>query len=521
MTNYDELIVGCGASGATLANLLRQYGYKVAIFDRDKEIYVAPRAMQIDADSCRIFQQLGIIDRLMGDDARPANEHVFVDKNRKIVMRLEMSSMKPTIGYAAPGLRFHQPALERLLREDFAKTDCGPCVDTYLGYEVSDVDGEGDKATLTAKNIDTGESHYFSARFLVGADGGASQCRKYVTPHRIDMNYSRRWIVMDVVVHDQELWDSLIDRSEFMCRPDAAVVFVKGCNNHVRFDFEVTEEVAQSFNEDDARALISNYFDTSSIEFQRIAPYHFYAGMPDKWRRGKVLLAGDAAHLTSPFSGQGLNMGLQDAANLAFKFDMVLRGLGSESFIDSYQGERWAHCESNINGATARGLMVSANSFFSKLKRSFSFFMGRSFPGLAVSMNVKMSNIGRYRGGLVSDHELAGRPLIQPHVIGLNGSKKTLETLLDDIAGDGFLLLTRDAHGYAAPEAAWFEKQLGGKILILGRDIDDVTGDIGGFFDTNKIDAVMVRPDRYIFDAGQNAAALTDNLKTALGAYSQ
>jgi len=112
-------------------------------------------------------------------------------------------------------------------------------------------------------------------------------------------------------------------------------------HNHVRFDFEVTKEVAESFDEGDARNLISEYMDASSIEFQRMAPYHFYAGMPASWRKHKVLLAGDAAHLTSPFSGQGLNMGIRDAANLGFKLDMVLSGLVSDEFLDTYEAERW------------------------------------------------------------------------------------------------------------------------------------------------------------------------------------
>lgn len=510
---YDVLISGCGPVGATLANLLRQQGYAVAIFDRDKDVFIAPRAMQIDAESCRIFQQLGIQSRLEGRDARPAYKHVFVDKNRKTLMALDTHSIREIYGHAAAGMRFHQPALEHLLRADFDNTEAGSKVDTYLGYEVLAVDGAGSAATLTAKNIETEEVTEFSGRYLVGADGGNSLCRKYITDTRIDMNYARRWIVMDVLVHDDALWNSLIDRSEFMCRPDAAVVFVKGCNNHVRFDFEVTDEVAETFTKDDAIALISDYFDTSSIEFQRIAPYYFYAGMPDKWRKGRVFIAGDAAHLTSPFSGQGLNMGIRDAANLAFKFDLVFRGLAGDECLNSYQDERWPHCERTINGATARGLMISANDLRGRLKRALSFFIGRVSPGLALAMTVKMSDFTVYENGLIGAHKLSGDRFIQPWVT----AQDDVPMLLDDVAGDGFLLLTNGSD--ASQKEAWFDKKLGGKRLHIGTDIEDSKGYLTAYFDKHDISAILVRPDRYIFDAGDDAAALTAGLKDALAAY--
>ena len=513
MRKFDVLIVGCGPVGATLANLLRMKGFQVAIFDRDKQIFEAPRAMQIDAESCRTFQQLGIQARLEGDDGRPAIHHVFVNEKRKILMALDFSDIAGNNGHPAAGLRFHQPALERLLREDFEKTDKGPKVESFLGYEVLEVDGEGDAATLKAKNIDTGEIEEFSGAYMVGADGGGSMCRKYITQHRIDMNYSRQWIVMDVLVHDDALWNSLKDQSEFMCRPDGAVVFVKGCNNHVRFDFEVTAEEAARFSKDDALALIANYFDTSSITFQRMTPYHFYAGMPDKWRKGRVLIAGDAAHLTSPFSGQGLNMGLRDAANLAFKFDFVLRGLASEGFLDSYQDERWPECERTIRGATARGLMISASDFIGRLKRNLSFFIGRINPGLAVAMTAKMSDMSVYSQGLVGAHKLSGDRFIQPSVTPTGGAP----SLLDDVAGDGFLLLLNETA--PAPSDSWFEDVLDGKTFRLGAEIHDEDGALAAYFEKHDISAIMVRPDRYIFDCADDGAALTDGLKSALSAY--
>ncbi len=510
MEHYDVLIAGCGPVGATLANFLRIKGYKTAVFDRDKEVFHAPRAMAIDAESCRIFQELGVQQRLVGKDAAPADWHVFVDKNRKTLMELKMRDYPETIGHPAPGMRFHQPALERLLREDFRK---GVGVDAFLGFEVTEVTGDGEVARLKARDADTGEVKEFTSQYIVGADGGASLCRKHIGGERIDFNYSRRWIVIDVHVHDDALWQSLKERSEFMCRPDSAVVFVKGRNNHVRFDFEVTDDVAKTFAEDDARQLIGNYFDTKSVEFLRIAPYHFYAGMPDSWRRGRVLIAGDAAHLTSPFSGQGLNMGIRDAANLAFKLDLVFRGLVSDKFLDSYQQERWDHCAGLIKGATARGLMISRKTFAGKLKRNLSFFIGQNFPKLAVAMTAKMSNQHAYADGLIGDHALAGTQIIQPFV----EIPEDRRILLDDAVGAGFTLI--QSTPIPSPDTSWFKEELGGAVFTISEDFRDLDGKLASYFETHDVSQILVRPDRYIFDASDGTSDLLAKLKTALSKY--
>lgn len=508
--HYDLLIVGCGPSGATLANLMRERGYSVAIFDRDKEIFLAPRAMMLDNESCRIFQEMGIQQKLEIKDARPHAWHRFVGANRELLMELKIDWDAAGFGYRGMGTMFHQPALERMLREDFEK---GAGVDSYLGYEVIEVDGSGEMASLKARKIDTDEVTQFKGKYIVGADGGASFCRKYIGAKRVDLNYSRRWIVMDVLVHDDELWNSFAPRSEFRCRPDAAVVFVKGFHGHVRFDFEVTDEVAESFTEEDACELISEYFDPSSIEFQRRTPYHFYAGMPDTWRKGRVFIAGDAAHQTSPFSGQGLNMGLRDAANLAFKFDMVFLGIVGDSFLNTYHEERWENCKRVITGATARGQMISTGTLSGRFKRALSFFMGRNFPKLALAMTAKQSDMVAYSGGLIGDHPLAGDRMIQPFVETPGGKR----VLMDEVIGNGFALLQTGAT--KSEDIAWFEEVLGARSLVIGRDLFDADGKLTALFAEHDAEAVLIRPDRYVFDMGKDGSELCKKLRELLSGY--
>ena len=518
MKHYDVLIVGCGPVGATLANLLRVKGYSVAIFDRDKEVFHVPRAMMLDSESCRIYQELGIEQRLEENDARPAFRHVMVSSNRKTLLTLRYDLIEGEYGYPPMGMMFHQPGLERLLRDDLelgtkSGTKPGGGVDTFYGYEVTKVDGEGDVASLHARNIDTGEISEFSGQYLIGADGGASSCRKYIGSKRIDMNYSRQWIVIDVIVHDDALWDSLLPQGEYRCRPDAPVVYVKGFHNHVRFDCEVTDEVAQAYTEDDARTLISEYFDISSIEFQRVAVYNFYAGMPENWRRGRVFVAGDAAHRTPPFTGQGLNMGVRDAANLAFKLDLVFRGIVGETFLDTYQEERWENCKHVIVQATAGGVLISTSSKLAIFKRSCIFFLGRLFPKKLIERASKNSHRVPYVAGFIGNHALSGHLMIQPGVMTNEGE----QVLMDTATGNGFTLI--QAQGQSSEDTedtAWFTDVLGGKTFTIGEDFKDMDGKLTEFFAKHGVQNVLVRPDRYIFSAGASASVLMLDLRKAL-----
>lgn len=517
MTHYDVLIVGCGPVGATLANQLRQKGHSVAIFDRDMEVFHCPRAMMLDPESCRIYQEMGIMNRLAEKDARPAMRHLLVNAKRKPLMELNFEGLEGAFGYQGMGMMFHQPALERMLRDDFtSNSNPDGYVDAYYGYEVIEVASETEKATLKARNVDTGEISEFSGQFLIGSDGGASFCRKYLGAKRVDLNYSRRWIVMDVIVHDKDLWNSIPAQSEFMCRPDSAVVYVKGFHGHIRFDFEVTDEIAKTFGEDDARKLIANYFDPSSIEFQRIAPYHFYAGMPEHWRKGRVLLAGDAAHQTSPFQGQGLNMGIRDTVNLAFKLDLIFKGLAGDAILDTYEEERWENCEFVIQRASAGGITLSTSSKRQQLKRNLAFFIARSFPKRTMQKVNKGGHLVPYRNGFIGAHDLSGHRMIQPHVTTADGER----LLLDDVIGSGFVLLKADGNDSEASEdAIWFEDVLGGKIFTIGQDLNDVDGKLADFFTAHNIQSVLMRPDRYIFSAGEDANKLISALRHSLSEY--
>ncbi len=503
------LIVGCGPTGATLANLLRAHGRSVAIFDREPDVYPTPRAMVLDPESCRVYTSMGILQRLVPDDASPYARNVFVDGKRRVLMTLDFLRAPARLGFPMGGLIFHQPALDRLLREDFAE---GVGVDAFLGYEVSEVDGSGEAARVVATDRKTGERREFAGRYIVGADGGGSFCRAAVGSERVDFGYRRQWIVVDLVVHDRQLFDSLPDGSEIRCRPNRSVVYFKGHHGHVRFDFEAGEELARSFSHEEALQAVSEYFDPSSCEILRLQPFLFHGSMPKEWRAGRLLLAGDAAHQSPPFSGQGLNMGIRDAVNLAFKFELLFRGLAGPSLLDTYREERWDHCARLTEGASERGRMISASTPLAIARRNYSFFLGRRKRRTGFARMRRMTNRQPYQRGLLGGSEAAGARMIRPRVTTAAG-----EAWLDDLLGSGFSLVADSPT--AGADIDWFTDTLGGVVLEIGRDLSDANGELARWLGRDEASSVLIRPDRYVFATGDDGASLCRSLREKLEAF--
>ena len=291
------------------------------------------------------------------------------------------------------------------------------------------------------------------------------------------------------------------------CR--CCLVFVKGHHGHIRLDCEVAADIAATFNEADARRMAKEYFDASSAEFIRIAPYHFYAGMPKHWRAGRLLLAGDAAHQTSPFAGQGLNMGLRDAANLAFKFDLIFKGKADDRLLDSYAQERWENCKSIILAATANGRILSISSKWRIFKRDLGFLIAGFMQFLGRDIVTRGTSYPGYRQGLIGTSDLAGKRLPQPRVM-QDGEKR----LLDELLGNGFCLILKSPQD--GDEIDRFKTELDAKVVVISIDFDDTEGVLATFMGATK--ALLCRPDKYVFDAGEDAGQLCAALMKRLQA---
>ena len=210
-------------------------------------------------------------------------------------------------------------------------------------------------------------------------------------------------------------------------------------------------------------------------------------------------------------------MGVRDSANLAFKLDLIFRGLANDTFLNTYEEERWENCRQVIEQASNGGELISTTSKLDQFKRSFAFFLGRLFPKRLMENASKTSHRFPYIAGFIGDHALSGHLMIQPHIMTNEGKR----VLLDEVTGNGFTLIqTQAKSNEKITDAAWFTNVLGGKTFIIDEDFKDTNGKLFDFFAKNGIQNVLVRPDRYIFSAGESAAVLISKLREDLSTYS-
>ncbi len=520
--DYDVLIVGCGPAGATLANFLRRYGCKAAIFDRDNDVFFAPRATGLDDQSLRIYQSLGFFDRLVKEGHVRQGALWFKDHNGRTLMSLDRMSIGEDLlvsknGHFAMNF-FDQPGVERILREDFEKPGGA---DPYLAHEVLSVRDCDTHTELVAKDLETRKEHLFRASYIIGCDGGRSLVRRSLDVERLDLGYSEEYLVIDAVVDDEVYWRTRIpDGGVVTLDPTHSGVFAKGVHGFVRFDCLRHPDVVgdkletqKDFEEAGRAVIIARGHDPEKFRAVRYAPYTFYAGMPAKWRVGRLLVAGDAAHQTPPWAGQGFNMCMRDAANLSFKLALVLSGRASETLLDTYAQERQPDSIRRIKGAVKTGKMMQTKSRWKKVSRSLSFFLHRHSRFIRRAMFRSMLRRRPYEAGLVGkNHKLAGSIMPQPTVADISGTERRL----DDLFGVGFGLIAATSPNGVFVER--FVKDLQGVVVQLGPDIRDPTGALTKWFTQNKVAAVLVRPDRYIYDMGNDADEICRSLFAELNA---
>ena len=342
----DVAIIGAGPIGLMLANLLGAAGVDVAVIERNEGLVGLPRAIAYDAETLRLFAQVGLFDAIAPGLIQDPQVVYF---NARGVKLMEIDPPKTPFGHSPLGT-FYQPYFEQVLlgglkrfasaRTFFAHT---------LTAQAQDRDGvdiriETPRAQRTLR-----------AQFVIGCDGGASMTRDAIGASLVGSTYTERWLVIDALIDNHD-----VDTITFYCDPRRPTVRLPAVGSRVRFEFmqlpgESSDELA---SDDRVRQLLAPYVDVSRVEIERRVVYTFHARVADAWRKGRVLLAGDAAHLMPPFAGQGMNGGMKDAANLAWKLAAVIAGKANADILDTYEIERAQSVRSMVNVSRRLGTVI-------------------------------------------------------------------------------------------------------------------------------------------------------------------
>jgi 3-(3-hydroxy-phenyl)propionate hydroxylase len=515
----EVAIVGFGPVGATLAALLGRRGRRVAVFDKSEQVYPLPRAFALDHEAMRTFQEIGIAGTL-APHMTPYRPTIYQGADGEPIQHFDMGPSPYPLAWA-PSYTFNQPALEGSLRRAVGLM---PSVSVHLGHEVGSLENVGDQVRLSVRAPD-GSSGEVRARYVIACDGGTSPIRKQLGLQLKSLDFDEPWVVIDMHI-DEHVLERLPATNIQYCNPTRPCTYVVGPGTHRRWEFLLLphETGQRDMPHEAIWKLLAPWLAPHEARIWRAATYRFHAVVLDAWRRGHVLLAGDAAHQMPPFLAQGMCQGLRDATNLAWKLDWVLRGEAPESLLDSYGMERGPQVEETTRTVKRLGQIICERDPSRAAERDEGL---RAQQGGEVRVQLRQSLLPGVRHGLVeTGQDAAGTPF--PQAVGKVGGHGAAE-MMDDLLPRGFLLFLRET-----PEPAQLQALRRGLEALDARAIclhgaTDVEGLLGlaeadgvlaRWFAAHGCGAALVRPDHIVYgvaaDAG-GAAELLERARRAAG----
>lgn len=393
-------------------------GLSVVLVERDREPYQLPRAIVMDDEIQRL-----LIDHGMGEwlaaNTSALQRGDFVGANDEVLLGADI----PPVGLqgVAPVVVHFQPHLDTMLRAEFV----GRGGDARFGRTVVDMVDDGDVVTTTLD-----DETVVTSRWFIGCDGASSWTRKHVGLVLEDLEFDQEWLVVDIELQEGAAIELPVGVRQY-CRAERPCTHIQGVRR-------------------------------------------FHAVVAPMMQKGNVFLAGDAAHQMPPFAGQGLNSGMRDAVNLAWKMAFVHRGLMGTQLLEQYSIERVPHVRSSVAGAVDMGRLIDQLAG----RKSHGVGLDSGYGGTRSQPHIEA-------GMLTGDDPRVGHQLsFHPGVS-------------QAVATNGACFVVMVAQIIDLPPAL---RKLGAKVVVAPDAV------------TNAY-AIVVRPDRYVAAVAKSAAELGNWLR--------
>jgi 3-(3-hydroxy-phenyl)propionate hydroxylase len=489
----DVLVAGFGPVGAALAGLLGKRGLKVLVLERDHQVFPLPRAAHVDHTGLRTWQELDLLDRLL--PAMQANPGLdFLTAHGDLLARIP-GDQSSTSGLPS-SMYFFQPALDRAVREAVSAM---PSVTVRLGAEVTGVTSADDHVRVVAATPE-GERLDVAAKWVVACDGAASRIREQIGFDVEDLHFEEPWLVVDLVLDGERAQSG---RAICLCDPRRPTYSIPMPARRHRFEFRLMDgdDPATMLQPSRISQLVGAWFPDRPFEIERTAIYTFHGLVARNWRHQRVFLAGDAAHQMPPFLGQGMCSGLRDAANLAWKLDLVIRGGAADDLLNTYEEERRAHVRSVAESAVRIGRLICTIDPEEAAERDRQMLSDTRPPAQRIAFTLPALR----PGSLVREN--GGDLFVQPS--GADGR-------LDDVIGSRFAVLARTPALIGPGPADWWRERMGAFVAAVGQLPAAPAKGVLSWLDSHDSDVVVVRPDRYVLWAGPDLDDVTRKISGLL-----
>ncbi len=506
--DYDVLVAGFGPTGAVATGMLGRLGHRTLVIDRLTGIYDKPRAIALDHEIFRHFDNMGLA-AAISPYVEPftASEHFGADG--QLIRRIDMVSKPYPLGYT-PSMVFSQPPVEAELRRHAVSF---PSVRAELGVELIDLVQTPDYVEARLRDPD-GQLRSVTARYVLGCDGASSTVRQIGGIALEDLIFDEPWLVVDVRVNEDAL-SKLPQSSAQFCNPARPVSFIIGPKNHRRWEIMLLpgEDPRQMERPEGVWRLLAPWLTPQDGELWRAAPYRFHALVAANWRNGRIVIAGDAAHQQPPFIGQGMCQGLRDATNIVWKLDRVLKGASGDELLDTYTAERKQHVIELTGKIKAIGRSICERDPVAARRRDAQILIEGGGKPLSIT---RQEIIPPLRAGFLAEQNGAARGSLfpQPQIMG-EGAVHLLDKVtepgwsvfIDGRSGGAASLVTLCAEHPEFTAAAIAPAGTGAPSVL-----EETDAVLAGWFDRHGIIAAIVRPDHYVFGTAHNASELSDLL---------
>jgi len=479
----DAVVVGAGPVGCALALLLGARGRSVLVVERHVGPYPLPRAVHFDDEAARILQACSLGPDLPGL-SEPATTYEWRNGDGVPLLRFETPT-EGRQGWPSANM-FNQPDLEARLLDRVETTEG---LSLLWGHTVVDAGQHGDGAWVEIEPAGGGTRQQVSGSYVVGCDGANSTIRDLLGVDLDDRGFYFDWLVVDVALHEPRVFDP---PNLQVCDPSRPTTVVSGGPGRRRWEFMcLPGETLETLDEEAAAWAFLEPWDVhpSNATMVRHAGYRFRARWATRWHDGRIFLAGDAAHQTPPFAGQGMCAGLRDAANLAWKLDYALGHPHATALLDTYDNERIPQAAAVIEVATELGRVICIPDEEEARARD-----DQMAPLVPPGGSTPAPPMPAISDGILTDSAGAGELFIQATVRVGDAVGR-----LDDVVGAGWHLVTAgDPKELDGELATWFES-VGGRSVAIGTTVEDIEGRYGQWFADHGVTAVLERPDFAIY----------------------